>query len=670
MLILLVILSFFLSCLALWLRENGADGSLRTAFLKAFIIHGILISVVSETLSLTHSLTSHSVALFWLSVDVAISVFLAYRFLDKQASADFKQRFQQVSLRLEKLDTSSRFSLIIVCLILFLTLTTGLLAPPNNYDSMTYHMPRIRHWVQNQSVRPYPTNNLRQISLPPGAAYIATQFQLLAGSDRFANTVQWLAFLGSVLGISLLTNLLVGRNYQWIAALVMTSIPMAIMQSTTTQTDLTTGFWLVAYAFFVFRTDNYTKQDLFWIAASLGMALSTKPTALLFGFPFGVLIVFRLVRRLSLAGSTITIFVFLLAIFSLPFPAYWRNYQLFSSVTGVNYSATITEFGISPVLSAFLKNLLINFPISIFRDFIHFIHVHILGLKIDDLRFNYDGVNIMEEPLLKFLAPHEDFVGSPIHMLLFCGGVLFLLGKWKQIFFKEKNDVAIRRPGRDIFILALTIIAGFLLFCIVLKWQKFHNRMLLPLSILTTPIIIYFVCTFVPRKGQSLLIGLLALSAMFYALTPMRHPLISLPILSAQQLKEQSRSILFLDRKEMYFSGAKKELQEPYRTAAEVIGQRGCSSIGIALREVDWEYPLWVLLESKLQRTFQLKHIGVQNASRQLAPEFPDSQLCAIISSTDLNPAQITGTGQFWQKLAPLSMGESEPGRYLTVYGR
>jgi hypothetical protein len=39
------------------------------------------------------------------------------------------------------------------------------------------------HWIQNQSIGHYPTNNTRQISLPAGSGYIVAQFQILAGND-------------------------------------------------------------------------------------------------------------------------------------------------------------------------------------------------------------------------------------------------------------------------------------------------------------------------------------------------------------------------------------------------------------------------------------------------------------------------------------------------------
>ena len=159
---------------------------------------------------------------------------------------------------------------------------------------------------------------------------------------------------------------------------------------------------------------------------------------------------------------------------------------------------------------------------------------------------------------------------------------------------------------------------------------------------------------------------LFALTAIFYALTPMRHPMISLPILSKKQIRAQSQSIFQLDRKDIYFSGSRKELQAPYHAAVDIISQRQCLYIGLDANAyyLDWEYAFWVLLKSNLQQPFKLKHINIQNVSKKLAPEFHDSQMCAIISSIDLDTPHILDNQQSWQKLT------NDPQSYPTVYVR
>jgi hypothetical protein len=219
-------------------------------------------------------------------------------------------------------------------------------------------------------------------------------------------------------------------------------------------------------------------------------------------------------------------------------------------------------------------------------------------------------------------------------VLLFCFSVLALIPKFKQLLFNNKNNnQVINNKVFNLFILTCTILVSFTLFCVLIKWQRFNNRYLLPLFILSTPVITYYIRNFFHLKVQRLMSILFALTAIFYALTPMRHPMISLPILSKQQIKEQSQSIFQLDRKDIYFSGAKKELQAPYQAVVDVISQRQCLYIGLAGKDFQWEYPFWVLLNSNLQQPFKLKHINVQNVSNKLAPEFPDSQMCAIISN-------------------------------------
>src|SRR6185369_10694518 len=50
----------------------------------------------------------------------------------------------------------------VIGFILCATLATALLYPPNTWDSMTYHMPRVMHWITNANIGFYPTANSRQ----------------------------------------------------------------------------------------------------------------------------------------------------------------------------------------------------------------------------------------------------------------------------------------------------------------------------------------------------------------------------------------------------------------------------------------------------------------------------------------------------------------------------
>lgn len=63
---------------------------------------------------------------------------------------------------------------LIVLILAFLTV-------PYNWDSMTYHLPRMMQWVQNKSVAHYAANDVRQLASPVLAEFINVQVYLLSG---------------------------------------------------------------------------------------------------------------------------------------------------------------------------------------------------------------------------------------------------------------------------------------------------------------------------------------------------------------------------------------------------------------------------------------------------------------------------------------------------------
>src|SRR5439155_9667913 len=67
-----------------------------------------------------------------------------------------------------------------------------------NWDSLTYHLPRVIHCMQQGSVDHLGTNNMRQIEFGPWSEYAILNLHLLSGGDSYANLVHWFAMTGSV----------------------------------------------------------------------------------------------------------------------------------------------------------------------------------------------------------------------------------------------------------------------------------------------------------------------------------------------------------------------------------------------------------------------------------------------------------------------------------------
>jgi hypothetical protein len=112
-------------------------------------------------------------------------------------------------------------------LILGLALAVALLAQPNNWDSMTYHLARVAQWASRGSVGAYPTSIPRQLYNPPWAEYAVLHLYLLWGGDHLANLVQWASLLGCLAGASLLASQLgADRRGQMVTAALVATLPM------------------------------------------------------------------------------------------------------------------------------------------------------------------------------------------------------------------------------------------------------------------------------------------------------------------------------------------------------------------------------------------------------------------------------------------------------------
>jgi len=141
-----------------------------------------------------------------------------------------------------------------IAIILVMCGLASWIGPPNNWDSMTYHMTRVVHWIQNGNVSFYPARNPSQLELPPGAEYIILHLQLLFDGDRLANMVQWLAFVGCMVAVSNIARDLGGdARTQALAALLTATQPSACLESATTQGDLVSSFWLLCFIWLILR---------------------------------------------------------------------------------------------------------------------------------------------------------------------------------------------------------------------------------------------------------------------------------------------------------------------------------------------------------------------------------------------------------------------------------
>jgi hypothetical protein len=210
----------------------------------------------------------------------------------------------------------------------------------------------------------------------------------------------------------------------------------------------------------------------------------------------------------------------------------------------------------------------------------------------------------------------EDTAGNPLHFALLVGVAVVV--------------VASRRYRRSPLLpYLLCLVAGFLLFSLLLRWQPWNSRLMLPLFVLASAVA-GSVLGDLPRRlpMAALAIGLTL------AATPWLAANRSRPLVASAAL-ETSPSILATSRTEQYFAKRPK-LEAPYRSAAALITARGARRVGLISHEDGWEYPLWVLLGSGGRPTPVIEHTGVGNVSARLGT--PDLDAFDAIVCIDCQP--------------------------------
>ena len=77
------------------------------------------------------------------------------------------------------------------------------------------------------------------------------------------------------------------------------TMPMGILQSSSTQNDWVVSFWMICFVYFgMLFKDRQNWYYASGMAASIGLGIMTKGTAYLFIFPFLIWIVFHCFKNL------------------------------------------------------------------------------------------------------------------------------------------------------------------------------------------------------------------------------------------------------------------------------------------------------------------------------------------------------------------------------------
>ena len=604
----------------LFLKNTGVRESISKSYIALFL----LIAASTESLSFFGAVTYGAIAIFWITPTVLSLIFL----LVLLKRNDLRTSINNWLRTLADYERIEVIFLLLVACVLSITLIVALVYPPNNFDSMTYHMSRVAQWIQHGSIDVYPTANDRQTHNPPLAEWAILHLQLLSKSDRFANIVQWFSFFVSIVLVTLIAKeFQLSLQAQLFSAVVAATIPMAILESSSTQNDLVVTSFCLGFAYFLLRfIRTLSPHDAIFCALSLGLALLTKATGYIYccaiGLTIGVASVLSTAqpKRLALLNKLAVIVIAALVLnvghVSRTYLVYGLNSTSQTALVNDEISPTIT-------FSNMLRNgaLHIGTPFDLINSYSFRAMQISLGDQLNDPKSTLGTTTIS----IPSFSLHEDYAGNLLHIILIV--LAFLVLPLVRISNK-----------RAVYCYAGSLLIGAVLYCALLKWHPWATRLHTPIFMLSAPFIAAVLAglhSFQKRLFVCVAIVLFAYSIPFLILNKTRSfvALVNNSILSANEPYKS----YFINRPELYAD---------YSAAAKIIMDEGAEEVGLCLGYDDYEYPLFVLVGRHASLGIpRFRHVGVMDVSKMKEnPHLPPPVMILATKRLDENP--IHGKGR------------------------
>ena len=649
---------------------SAAAGDWRRGFILATVLSGVIVAVSAELLSLLGALNQPGVALVW-SAAALIALWTAWR---KGTAREGLRRLRAGLRDLDRVELAIIATLVVLALLLLLV---AWVSPPNNVDSLIYHMSKVVHWAQNESLRHYAAINHAQLIRPPWAEMAILHLRTLFGSDRPANLVQWFSMVVSVVAVSGIAGLLGGSvKAQLLAAAAAFSIPMGVLQSTSTQNDYAAALWAIALAYLVLlgMIRKSPSIEVAALACSVGLGMLTKGTFFAYAAPLLVWQFLPKLRRsqfksLLLHGTAIAAAAVVLNL------GFWsRNVVTYGGPYGPSEAVRLSLGRVQSLIPGFVLPTLSapqeeptlgapedtapstgggekkRIPFSAGPDASDFAAESeergllngtaiepvieygrlILGMAGWNLITPSSAVNnwimsvlgtapsIYGESYLAILRGqawnHEDTAGNPLHLLLFGFSLLILAAtRFKGV-------------GRLGAAYTLSVIAAYVFLPTVASAGagNWGIRYQLPFFVLACPVIAWGLSALRWRSLPDAAAGLLLISALPYMVFNNTRP-----IVGKTPWPTRVHSVFVAPPPEILLAMA-PEAREAFVGMAEGIAAIECDRVGLWIDSGDLEYAFWWLLDApqsgvRIETLYPLSSLS-GFVDRDFAP-------CAIICS-------------------------------------
>ena len=616
-------------------RRLGLAGlSLRGTFVVASALFQAVLLAITEVLNVGAHLDAVAVSAAWTIVLVVLAA-LVIATIGVDGLRTRASSISRSTLRAHVRRWPIELWLALATLVwmVAILIRIGWIYPPNNTDSLVYHLTRVAHWIQESSVGHFATHWTGQIELAPLHEYDMLHLHLLTASDRLDGYVQLGSFVVCVVGASEIARLLgAGVSTQAGAAVIAAVIPSAVLEATSTQNNVFGA--AIAVALVVVAFGWVPGEPVLFPAALLGLGMGmwvlAKGTVVPLMLPTMLVVAVRIVISEVKVSSWRTVFrraALVLIVSGLGLvlaagPFLQRNRELFGSLTGPVTATTVNaELRWREGAANVVRSAATNFRIG---DGDWGIETVVSRSVLGVLRPIYNVFDVPPDDLDFYITPYvdvfgggdfamtsrfEEFGANPWHVLLLTGAMIIL------IVNAARGRVEYRFPA----VVGVALALGFVIFSATSRWSVYVARYSLPVMIVWAPLIAIALSS-LGRVVRNVTIALLVVAVM------------------PQLLDNWPRSLIeprndFASELEAYFVG--RALTEPdaakeFAAVRDAIIASGCDRVGIA----NWvllEYPLWAGLEQAGWHG-RIEHVFVNNESAVL--ERTDFDPCILVRQT------------------------------------
>lgn len=492
--------------------------------------------------------------------------------------------------------------------------------PPYNCDSMAYHLPRITHWIQNQSVQHFAAHYDMQVTAPVFAEYIQLHNYILSGnSDVFICVTQSLALLLSGILIYNLSGMIeLSQKWRYVSVAIFVSLPVTFGEALNTQVDLITPVLLlpfITYILFIFKNKAVIKVNarfifiVICIGICAGLSFLAKYTAAFAMIPFAIwLFIICVKNRVPIKEMVLYACAAALSGFLIFLPEAIRLFNTFGTLFHDNVGGGQMVDTADPrlLLLCFIKNVSSNLAGHYIYDSKSLIMrvvgkiAAVMNVDIVDPKISWYDYYDINEPFVY----HQDLANGQLITILFLIAIMIcLIAVIKKVMKKSKIELGEYKGY------IISSFSAFVLFLTVLKFTTHRARYEIVFFALLCPAVCYVFQKYISIELQK------SVKAIIFFLAFCE--IVSLSTYHINQLN------YFGEKPKAFFGGS--SMYDGYQKSVELIRNRGYDTLGV-IDDFIYEYPLWIMMEGIVSH---IENVNVTNETKALEDMnyFPDCVL-------------------------------------------